>query len=59
MMGDRMTPQWRCALCGRFMKWEADVVDVSIADGWSMEPPDPEMAHRECNSDRAEMRGAR
>jgi len=54
-----MTPQWRCALCGRFMKWEADVVDVSIADGWSMEPPDPEMAHRECNSDRAEMRGAR
>lgn len=42
---------WRCVLCGRFMRHDAEVVDVSHANCMAFEPPDPEWAHVECARD--------
>lgn len=38
----------RCVLCGRFMTPTADMVDVSMPDGYSLDPPDFEWAHALC-----------
>jgi len=54
--GGETTAQWRCALCGRFMRTDAKVVDVSHANIMAYEPPDPEWAHEECNAKPEEKR---
>jgi len=46
----REQSEWRrCKLCGKYMGYEEDMKDVSIDSMHSLDPAEPELAHKLCH----------